>query len=363
MKKNCSRVLILILSLALAAFFIAKVVIPKSEDIRYDPGMSDWMGRMYPASSANPKISTMSIPGTHDSFSFSICRGPLSWFIGKTQMYDIRSQWALGVRSFDVRIDKMTASEQFSTRKEHGRESSLGIFHGPVFLDTPLIQGISEIVDMVKEHPTETAIIVLKFEGEETDDYKRETHEILQKFKDDIVMDARPDLRLDDCRGKVIIIQRYKSPNDINCYISATAWNDDPETRLIFNSAEGDDNMAKLYVQDLYSQGSLTEEEYFDAKKKEMEKCFIGSSSNDGSTWYFNHQSGYTGEINYARNASVMTRYFVDYLTSPQMEGKCTGIIPIDFVGFKRRYGVRFDYIDCAELSEIIISHNTQRTE
>lgn len=342
-------------AIRISANFVSRLIMPM-QDLKDDPGLSDWMGDAY--HSSNPMISTISMPGTHDSFTFSISRGPIGWFTGKTQMYDIKSQWDLGVRCFDVRIDKMNWVEQFVTRKQNSREYDLGIFHGPVFLEKPLIKGISEIVEMVVSHPTETAIIILKFEGDETDEYKSDVDEILRKFKSHIVTDAGPNMRLNDCRGKVIIIRRYQNPEAINHYIYATGWDEDSDNRLIFNDAATTNNEAKLYVQDLYEQGSMELDEYFRAKKEAIDKCFIGSADNNGDTWYFNHQSGYIGVIDYAHNASVTTPFMVDYLNSPQMEGKHAGIVMLDFAGYKGRFGVKYDNIDCLELPEIIIRHN-----
>ena len=121
-------------------------------------GYADWMRDIY--GDVNPKICEMSIPGTHDSFTYNYS-GLVSLVAArgvKTQGLDIAHQWAAGVRSFDVRMNR--------------RGSTLGMYHGPFYLGLSLSQALNEIRNQLKAHPKEMAIVFLQFEEcSATDEY------------------------------------------------------------------------------------------------------------------------------------------------------------------------------------------------
>lgn len=325
------------------------------DGIRVDPDLSDWMGSTYPRGQKDVKICNISMMGTHDTFTYTMS-GLLGAVTGKTQKYDIPTQWALGVRCFDVRINELEPLDFITTAYQGGR-GILGIYHGPISLNKRLSSGIEEIVDCLKKHKNETAIAILKFENHETDENKSEVDKILQEYKDYIVMDPRPGLTLDQCRGKLIIIQRYESPADISHYIRATNWPQSGRAELVFS---GNDSWKEpLYVQDIYEiPKGKSRDQYYEIKKAGLKACFDDSANpQQPGTWHFNHESGYVGVINYAVNAKNIIPWIEDYLNKDVMKDKCAGIVVTDFVGAHGTYD--FARFDCTKLPGIVISHNT----
>lgn len=325
------------------------------DGIRVDPDLSDWMGSTYPRGQKDVKICNISMMGTHDTFTYTMS-GLLGAVTGKTQKYDIPTQWALGVRCFDVRINELEPLDFITTAYQGGR-GILGIYHGPISLNKRLSSGIEEIVDCLKKHKNETAIAILKFENHETDENKSEVDKILQEYKDYIVMDPRPGLTLDQCRGKLIIIQRYESPADISHYIRATNWPQSGRAELVFS---GNDSWKEpLYVQDIYEiPEGKSRDQYYEIKKTGLKACFDDSANpQQPDTWHFNHESGYVGVINYAVNAKNIIPWIEDYLNKDVMKDKCAGIVVTDFVGAFGTYD--FARFDCTKLPGIVISHNS----
>ena len=325
------------------------------DGIKVDPDLSDWMGSTYPRGQRNVKICNISMMGTHDTFTYTMS-GLLGAVTGKTQKYDIKTQWALGVRCFDVRINEFEIVDVMRTQGQGGNDI-LGIYHGPISLDKRLSSGIEDIVECLKRHKDETAIAILKFENHETDDNKREVNQILQGFKDYIVMDPRPGLTLDQCRGKLIIIQRYDSPKDISHYIRANSWPESGRSELVFS---GNDSWKEpLYVQDIYKvPDGDSRDQYYEKKKAGLKACFDDSANpQQPDTWHFNHESGYVGAVNYAVNAKNIIPWIEDYLKKDVMKDKCAGIVVTDYVGASGLYN--FASFDCTKLPGIVISHNT----
>ena len=265
-------------------------VIEGPDFVRVDPDLSDWMGSTYPRGEKNVKICIISMMGTHDTFTYNMS-GILGAVTGKTQKYGISTQWALGVRCFDVRINELEPVDKATTVFQGGH-SKLGIYHGPISLNKRLSSGIEDIVDCLKKHKNETAIAILKFENHENEENKREVDKILQEYKDYIVMDPRPGLTLDQCRGKLIIIQRYESPADISHYIRATDWPQSGRASLVFS---GNSSWTEpLYVQDIYEiPEGKSRDQYYEMKKAGLKACFDDSANpQQPDTWHFNHESG-----------------------------------------------------------------------
>ena len=101
----------------------------------------------------NPKLHEISIPGTHDSFTYNLSKVTGLW--GKTQVFDLEQQFDAGVRYFDFRLGGMNVS-------------NLGFYHG--FL-------CCEIT--------------------------------LPKALDNILVDPSkfgPDMRYNDCKGKILLM-------------------------------------------------------------------------------------------------------------------------------------------------------------
>lgn len=316
----------------------------QGKDWRYASGLENWMDETYKG--RNPRICDMSIPGTHDTFTYS---DPLkdmrSWYkmhganviFGRrttTQGLNIAYQWGAGVRSFDVRLDKGSKLVNGLPNNE------LGIYHGFVFLGISFTEGIDKIVEQLRAHKGETAIIILKFEGDESDDLYKQVYDKVEQLRSQglVVDNPTPGIRLNQCKGKLLFIQRYKS-NNYNLDVRASGWDDNSE--LIFKNGQ----KAPLYVQDLYeSNGDELYYTFIERKCGVMKKCFEKAAASTDSTWFFNHSSAYHGmsmkkswewmkfaDMNYAEVANDMNPWVADYVEKNY--GKKTGVVVMDFGG------------------------------
>lgn len=309
----------------------------QGKNAMYASGMSDWMGSIY--NGKDPKICEMSIPGTHDTFTFSS-----SWYSliptmnrkVKTQFLNIPSQWDAGIRSFDVRLGK------------HGKE--LGICHGPFYLGITFNEGMESFAKLLRAHKGETAIIILKFEESVDEAQYKMVYDKIEEYRKQglVVTNPTPDMRLSQCKGKMILIQRY-SDNKYNLDIRATGWGETSE--LIFMNDHT--KKAPLYVQDEFdSNGNELIYTFIDRKFGLIKKAFEKAAASTDNTWFFNHESCYHGvdlwiknskvaDMNYAETASYLNPLVAKYVE--QNYGKKTGVVVMDFGGIDAlSYGIFF---------------------
>ena len=299
----------------------------QGKDCFYASGMSDWMAYCYQG--RDPRICDMSIPGTHDTFTFSQCwysMIPTMTRKVKTQELDIESQWDAGVRCFDLRLGK--------------HEDGLGACHGPFYLGVTLDEALKDIATQVRDHKGEMAIVILKFEEDVNETEYKIVYDKVREYRDRglVVTDPTPDMRLSQCAGKMLFIQRYDD-NKYNLDVRATGWDDN--SSLIFMNDEN--KKAPLYVQDLYeSNGDELLPTFISRKEDAMEKCFKKSAASTDNTWFFNHESAYFGvsvfvedtkllDMNYAEVAHWVNPWAAAYVEDHY--GKKTGVVVMDFAG------------------------------
>ena len=310
-----------------------------------DPDLSDWMAKV----GDDRKIRDMSIPGTHDSFIFTL--NPLVGTVtGKTQFYDIPTQWAAGVRCFDFRLDRMSSADKAVAYGNSGGE--LGLFHGPIFLRTVFRNALEEISDLLKKHPKETRIIVLKFEGDGS--YPEDTAQEAEMVSR--VTNPTPDMTLGDCRGKIIFIMRYDCDKQYKVGIRANDWPSENDFSKLTFDIDGNVT-APFMVQDHYCPDD-GEDDYINHKGDLIiDNLKDAANPQQPGTWHVNQLSGYVGVINYALVAHALIPSISSYIDKDQRGHPC-GIIVMDLCAFKGLYDVSASYVDCSELPGIIVNNN-----
>lgn len=319
-------------------FFVAKFGGETQKIVR---GNADWMGKIY--GDVNPKICEMTIPGAHDAFTYNysgIAKRGVT-----TQGLDIAKMWDAGVRCFDVRM---------AWRKQ---DNAMGLNHGIFYLGIKLDQGLNMIRDQLRAHPKETAIVMLKFDdGESQNDYKVVYNTIQRLKKEGYVVDnPSPDIRLNQCRGKMIIIQRYGS-NGYNMDIRVTDWGGNNPKLWFRNGKSTDLGVADLYTGDTFE----FSQDFFERKKNSMKNMFekTAGTSGDKNLWCFNYASGYHAltpiDINPGQIAEVMNPWVKDYVNSHK--GKKTGVVMLDFAGTNYHF---FGYnTNGQEVMPVLINNN-----
>ena len=340
---------------------------------------SKWMGQIYAGKEDKTRICDMNIPGTHDTFTYYISDLKLAdetaGRYARTQAKDIRGQWASGVRCFDVRIKSVYtlflittyAFERDWLTDDEKNEKVLGTFHGPIFCGRTAEQGLREIVTLLKENPTETALLFMAFEGSSyAADYKM-ARALMDKFSDYIVLNPTPDMTLKDCAGKMVIFQSWDRQNAYPDYTVGTYYGTGYDTYnnegfLQFNNLEGHPE-ARLLAQTRF-QASTTDlcTDFWNEKMDLMEQCFSDTNASKGSAncvWALNQASGYVGgqwiHMSYAKNANAMNAWTLGYVYEHKNDK--LGIIQMDFAGSTEYHPDGF-VTNGGELPKMIVETN-----
>ena len=160
---------------------------------------SKWMSHIYD----DTLVSEIVMPGSHDAGSYDMV------WLGETQQFDIETQLRMGVRYFDIRVNKV--------------DGKFVIFHsiinGVEFL--PILESIK---DFIIENPTETLLLDFQhFSGNSQNDVYNFIKEYL--YDDGLLVENNTNksdlgfissLKLIDARGKCIIFWGDRSSDPSN---------------------------------------------------------------------------------------------------------------------------------------------------
>ncbi|MDO5447689.1 MAG: hypothetical protein Q4F34_07925, partial [Prevotellaceae bacterium] len=194
---------------------------------------TNWMGRI----DGKRLVCDLSIPGTHDSTTDNV--NLLVQFGAKTQAFDVGKQWDKGCRAFDFRV--------------RNYEDDVEMCHGPIPNNYSFRKSFTTVLDRVLRDKTEFGTIFINTEGQPMDDWVQKVfgessvsvlsgilttglvvvhanqldeeltrirvfniirEELRKRNAEDKICYYRPDLTLDEARGKLIIINRV--PADYN---------------------------------------------------------------------------------------------------------------------------------------------------
>ena len=168
---------------------------------------TNWMNYI----SDDTSLKDITIPGTHDTCSKGIISAYLPW--AQTQDMSITEQLYNGIRLLDFRL---------KTTKPIVGQSELALYHGASAFECDChityAEAISEVAQFLVDHPTETVLISLKYEGsgDIPDKFRQQMSTILgvyESFKDDpsapvgVYLDSAIPT-LGQVRGKVVFLNR-----------------------------------------------------------------------------------------------------------------------------------------------------------
>lgn len=179
----------------------------------------------------------ISIPGTHDSGTTKGGR------MLKTQTESIPAQLQLGIRAFDIRLEK--------------KNNKLGIFHSHAFQDIYWEDDVlPAFISFLQAHPSETLIVSLKKEGGELQDYASLVSASLnnpahQRY---FVTDFNPELTLKDCRGKILFLHRDRAMEDYPG-AACVGWDDNSSCLLTLRNKDGKEGSVLLQDEYQYESG------------------------------------------------------------------------------------------------------------
>lgn len=300
----------------------------------------DWMA-MLPG---NVWLHTLSIPGAHDAATWKTTGA------AQCQSKTIVEQLEAGVRAFDFRVPYKGISNAPTT-------ATVTLYHGSVNTNVLFKDAMDYLVSFVKNHPTETAVVLINKENASlfntgTDYSEDENSCTWQKSIRDYVdgtytetsavdetitgsragyfiTDVNQPMRLSACRGKILFLSR----NYYGTTQSATTpvyggvirtWQDNAAFDATFYK-DKESGVCGVHVQDCYNQSNTTN------KQNDVKTCIEASANDNNNVFYINFVSMVSGTLSQPKSyAPTMNQYTADLLGS--YTGK-TGIMFYDFCG------------------------------
>lgn len=274
-------------------------------------------------------VSQMSIPGAHDAATGEEMTTIIGDLFASTQEQTLQTQWNLGVRAFDLRpaiYDPII-----------GSTNELWLYHGMTRVSVSWATAMNTLKSNLTDNPGEFAIVLFRHEDEgtlgkntNTDDFNTYMTNYINANKDWIV-DWKPNLTIDECRGKIILISRFSGSWSYGCF---TGWNHDAAGAITtLKNADGSQS-ATMYVQDYYNPSSHDTKWTAIQKHLDISKTFHTDVSKVNH-WMINHASGYVGSSTsstYRNNSAAQNPKLISYITSDTWEGS-TGIMLFDYAG------------------------------
>ena len=299
----------------------------------------NWMARL----ADDTYVAEVSIPGAHDAATGSGWAG-LNGLIGnkfaKTQDLTLHQLWDVGVRAFDLRP---------ALHKHY-----MSLNHGMVPTKLRFEEVLTMMCRWLKANPSEFIIIHLLHAGDGDkvkDDYGKRLIEVLNcKEYQNYLADFKPDLRVGELRGRILILSRNlysQSPvgGIFHHWTGAADWNRQTQGRIIGKRGAN----GQVYMQDFSStfyEGAL------DVKKAAIKRMLDFSTTHKASNandvvWVLNFASAYSKVLklfghsistsNGYRDNAVHThdtflRFFETHPKGP------TGIVLMDFAGMDKSH-------------------------
>lgn len=273
-------------------------------------------------------VSQMSIPGSHDAATGEDMATIIGDIFAQTQEQTLQTQWNLGVRAFDLRpaifIKGLFTKE-------------LWLYHGVCRVSISWATAMNTIKANLTDHPGEFAIVLFRHEDEGTLGKDNNTTNFNTYMKNWVnankswIVDWRPDITIDECRGKLILISRFEGSWDYGCF---TGWSHDAAgTKTTVRNASNSQR-GTMYVQDYYNPS--THDTKFESIKKYLNIAQTFHTNVDlMNHWMLNHVSGYVGSSTtdtYRANAAAQNPKVIEYLHNRTAPGS-TGILMFDYSG------------------------------
>lgn len=272
-------------------------------------------------------VSQMSIPGSHDAATGEKMATFVGELFAQTQEQTLQTQWNLGIRAFDLRpaIYKGRSTNE------------LWLYHGVTRVSISWATAMNTIKANLTDHPGEFAIVLFRHEDEGTLGKDNNTTNFNTYMKNWVnankswIVDWRPDITIDECRGKLILISRFEGSWDYGCF---TGWSHDAAgTKTTVRNASNSQR-GTMYVQDYYNPSShatkfTSIKNYLDIAQKFHTEDALKNH------WMLNHVSGYVGSSTsntYRANAAAQNPEVIKYLHNRTAPGS-TGIILFDYSG------------------------------
>jgi len=182
----------------------------KSSVENLDP--ANWMRVIRQQHPGTRKLSSLTIPGTHNSFARvgyvegAFLLEEFKRVMGECQTYGIREQLLMGVRYIDLRTSG----------------TDLRLRHGRVGLKGQLREALDTIAEFLQQHPDETVLVQAKRDMEypfgsrdnETPETRKAVEDAFSSYSCSYTETREPSL--DECRGKMVLLSTNHATKGIN---------------------------------------------------------------------------------------------------------------------------------------------------
>jgi hypothetical protein len=318
----------------------------------------------------NAYISTLSIPGSHDtgtgngfvSITESVY-GPWGDKFARTQDISMQEQWEQGIRAFDLRPAAW--------------DNYINVNHGIMPTKLHFDVALYNLRDWLIANPSEFAIIHLLHasEGDKVENvYEERLLELLGRDElKDFFVPFKPTLTVKEMRGKILLLSRDQyATKPIGGFLKNWTGSEEWYWQTL-GEISGPSNAGTLYMQDYsdtHNEGGI------DTKIAAMKRMLDYSTKHTTKTasdivWVMNFASGYSklerlyipfivdeqisSSDGYRDNATHTHSAILDYLSDPSYKAGPLGIVMMDYacVDWSDGYNTRGK-----ELTDQIIANN-----
>ena len=301
MKKNLS---------ILVTFIIILLGLTNCSQKNSEITLANWMQ----AVNGKTPICKITIPATHDSGAL------LGGAALQCQDITISEQLNTGIRGFDMRL-------QAEPNKK------LGVYHSVQYQNITWEDNVlPDFIAFLKANPTETLVVSVKCENNDEEGYAKLLATSLQDSKNTpyFVKEFRPDLTLDECRGKIVFLHRSKVASDTYPGTYCVQWEDNDTFEMTLrgdNGTEGQSLIEDVYFHESAALASHKAKITFDNMKAAM------NEPKNSMKWFISFASATALPKNGPRDFSNVVN--AELVQNMQGIQKNCGMVLIDFAGDK----------------------------
>ncbi|MBW4491244.1 MAG: phosphatidylinositol-specific phospholipase C domain-containing protein [Trichocoleus desertorum ATA4-8-CV12] len=243
------------------------------------PLPKDWLPKTWMASIPDSKkLSELTIPGTHDSCTYTLKNGELATPITRTQRLTLEEQLNAGIRFLDIRCRHI--------------ENAFAIHHDRVYLHLNFDDVLKVCTAFLTANQNECIVMSVKNEHTEgegvTRSYEATFDSYLQGTSKGFWYLENTIPTLKDVRGKIVLLRRFGLDDRVDRTgtkgIDASYWPDN-------TTFENKNDKVRLRVQDAYKVPTILAGD-IDRKWNAIKSLLDEAKSDASDTWFINFTSG-----------------------------------------------------------------------
>ena len=260
--KSKVRMIVILLVICMLVLSIEAAAGHSHGGYSHDQGIShtntDWMDAL----PDEMTISSLSLPGTHDTMAYQLSED--CTLLGyktnemQTQSMGLNTQLHAGIRVLDIR-----AKYDYDADEDDEHEDRFKLHHGSCFLNTYFGTDVMIVVNrFLFEHPTETILMRVKQEKSEREDFRERFEEYMAVYGLKVWQGTSSNPTLGEVRGKIVILDDF------------TAADEDPYG-LRWSSLNIQDEFSLSGIWDLYDKWSAVKTQLQDASAGNKQETYV----------------------------------------------------------------------------------------